>query len=114
MRVFFRKISGVALMAGGIIRSDWRECKRPSWSSWARRWVYDRGDGEGVREHRAESEGKHEDPCRGGQPSGPVEPVGLRHVLKSHHRVSLRLSTAPGWCTASRAAADRRLGRGSA
>src|SRR5437879_13717973 len=92
MRVFFRKISGVALMAGGIIRSAWRECKRTSWSSSARRWVYDRGDGEGVREHRAESEGKHEDPRCGGQPSGPVEPVGLRHVLKSHHRVSLRLS----------------------
>src|SRR2546422_11094324 len=112
--VFFRKISGVALMAGGIIRSAWRECKRPSWSSSARRWVYDTGDGEGVREHRAESEGEHEDPRCGGQPSGPVEPVGLRHVLKPHHRVSLRLSTAPGWCATGRSAADRRLGRGSA
>src|SRR2546422_4844040 len=106
--VFFRKISGVALMAGGIIRSAWRECKRTSWSSSAWRWVYDRGDGEGVREHRAESEGKHEDPRCDGQPGGSVEPVGLRRVIKSHHRVSLRLSTALGWRATSRSAAERR------
>src|SRR2546422_11010489 len=95
--VFFRKISGVALMAGGIIRSAWRECKRPSWSSSGRRWVYDRGDGGGVREHRAEPEGKHENPRCGGQPSGPVEAVGLRHDLKSSHRAARRLLTAPRW-----------------
>src|SRR5712691_11421816 len=81
MRMFFWKISGDALMGECIIRRARRERNGPPLYAPAQRWVYygytigDDGEGDHV----------HEDPLDGGKHSSPVEPVGLRIIIKPHH-----------------------------